>query len=164
MKVFLLCVIPIALGMLFSCKGPAGNSENVLARVYDDYLYESEVKGIVPEGTHGRDSVDMIKNYISSWVSQRLFLNKAEKNLRKDDINFEKQLEDYRNSLFIYQYESKLIEQNLDTLVNATEIEEYYNNNKKNFQFKNDIVKTYYARFESTLPALKKIRRFFYSD
>lgn len=150
--------------LLGSCKGPSGNSESVLARVYDDYLYESEVKGIIPEGTHGRDSVNIVKNYIASWVSQRLFLHKAEKNLTKNDLDFEKQLDDYRNSLIIYEYESKLIEQNLDTVVKVTDIEKYYNNNQQNFQLKNDIIKTYYARFESTLPVMSKVRNYFYSE
>lgn len=150
--------------MLFACKGPSTNSGNVLARVYDDYLYESEVRGIVPDYTHGRDSVDMIKNYIGNWVSQRLFLHKAEKNLPKEELDFEKQLDDYRNSLIIYQYESKLIEQNLDTVISSSDIEDYYNNNQQNFQLKDDIIKTYYARFESTLPILSKVRTYFYSD
>lgn len=77
---------------------------------------------------------------------------------------FEKQLEDYRNSLIIYTYESKLIGQKLDTVVSDTDIEKYYNDNVGNFQLKDNIVKVYYARFNNDISELRKIRRFFNSS
>jgi len=136
----------------------------VLARVYNDYLYESEIREVVPPGIAAKDSIAMVKNYVNNWVSQKLFLHKAERNLHEDELTFKKQLEEYRNSLVIYTYESKLITQNLDTTVEQSEIEQYYNDNLKNFQLKDNIVKVYYARFEQDLPEINKIRRFFYSD
>jgi len=77
---------------------------------------------------------------------------------------FEKQLEDYRNSLIIYKYETKLISQSLDTVVTDSDIETYYNDNIGNFQLKDNIVKVYYARLNIEIPELKKIRRFFNSS
>lgn len=135
-----------------------------LARVNNDYLYKSELKNIVPAGTSGRDSILIVQNFVNNWVTEKLILNKAQKNLRKADIQFEKQLEEYRNSLIIYKYESQLINQTLDTIVSAAEIEKFYYDNIGNFQLKDNIIKVYYARFDSNLPELNKIRRFFYSD
>lgn len=139
------------------------NNES-LARVNNDYLYKSELKNIVPEGTSGRDSILIVQNFVNNWVTEKLILNKAQKNLRKADIQFEKQLEEYRNSLIIYKYESQLINQTLDTIVSAAEIEKFYYDNISNFQLKDNIIKVYYARFDSNLPELNMIRRFFYSD
>ena len=148
--------------LLISCSRDR-SSEKVLARVFNDYLYESEIEELVPPGTSAKDSISLVKNYVNNWVSQRLFLRKAEKNLHNEDIVFEKQLEEYRNSLIIYAYEEKLISQNLDTTVTQAEIEEYYNDNLENFQLKDNIVKIYYARFEQGITDLEKIKRFFYS-
>ena len=150
--------------LITSCFGEVNkSSENILARVYKEYLYESELEEIVPPGTNPKDSILIVQNYINNWVSQKLILNKARRNLLDEDLQFEKQLEEYRNSLIIYQYESKLISQNLDTIVSDEELETYYNDNLGNFQLKDNIVKIYYARFDSNIPELRKVRRFFYS-
>jgi len=151
--------------ILSSCFGGANkSSENVLARVYDEYLYESELKDIIPPGSKVKDSILIAQNYINNWISQQLILYKAQRNLLDKDMLFEKQLEDYRNSLIIYQYETKLISQSLDTIVTDMDIETYYNDNIGNFQLKDNIVKVYYARFNSEVPELRKIRRFFNSN
>ena len=140
------------------------SNENVLARVFDDYLYESDLKEIVPEGTNVKDSIAIVRNYVNSWITEKLELSKAHRNLLEEDMQFEKQLEEYRNSLIIYQYESKLVSQTLDTTVGDSEIEEYYNKNIENFQLKDNIVKAYYARFKQDNPNIPKIRKFFYSS
>ena len=151
--------------ILSSCFGGVNkSSENVLARVYDEYLYESELKDIIPTGTNPKDSILIAQNYINNWVSEKIILFKAQRNLLEEDMLFEKQLEDYRNSLIIYSYETKLISQRLDTIVTSADIESYYNDNIGNFQLKDNIVKVYYARFNSELPEINKIRRFFNSS
>jgi hypothetical protein len=158
-------LIFVGLILLTAClNGSKRGSDNVLARVYNDYLYESETRGLVAPGTNPKDSLAILENYINNWIRQKLILNKAETNLLPGDMEFDEQLENYRNSLIIYAYESKLIGQNLDTVVEDVEIEQYYNDNLGNFQLKDNIVKTYYARFDSEIPELKKIKRFFYSS
>lgn len=156
--------LPILI-LLSSCFGGANkSSENVLARVHDDYLYESELKGIFPIDSKVKDSILIAQNYINNWISQKIVLYKAQRNLPEKDMLFEKQLEDYRNSLIVYSYETKLISQRLDTVVTDIDIEQYYNENIGNFQLRDNIVKVYYARFNSDLPELRKIRRFFNSN
>ncbi|MCF8368796.1 MAG: hypothetical protein K9G76_07110 [Bacteroidales bacterium] len=156
---------PIILLFLTAClNGGNKGSENVLARVHNKYLYESELKDVVPAGTSLKDSISIVKNFVNNWVSENLYLDKAEKNLLDEDKKFDKQLADYRNSLIIYKYESKLISQNLDTAVTDAEIEKHYNENVANFLLKSNIVKAYYARFERTEPRLNTIRRFFNSS
>jgi hypothetical protein len=139
------------------------SSENVLARVYDEYLYESDIEDLVPSGTSVKDSLSIAQGYINNWISQQLVLHKAKKNLKEEDKQFDKQLQEYKNSLITYQYESKLIRQQLDTIVSNEEIEKYYNGNIGNFELKNNIVKAYYARFRKDGEHIKKTKKFFYS-
>lgn len=151
--------------LLSSCIGGAdNNSDNILARVNNKYFYESELKGIIPPGTSATDSISIVQSYLNSWITQQLTLEKASKNLLSEDMEFDKQLEDYRNSLIIYAYESKLIKQNLDTVVSDKEIEEYYSNNSGNFQLKDNIVKVFYARINADENDIRPIRKFFNSD
>jgi len=157
-------IILPSLVLLTSCLFQGDKTEGVLARVNKDYLYATELSGVVPAGTSTKDSILIVQNFINNWVHNKLILQKAKNNLLKKDLHFEKQLEEYQNSLIIYKYESKLISQTLDTVVTDPEIEKYYKENSSNFQLKDNIVKVYYARFDNALPELKTIRKLFNSN
>ena len=102
-------------------------------------------------------SLILTKNYINNWIKKTILLYQAEKNLPDDKLEFEKQLEDYRNSLVIYQYESMLIQQRLDTVISEEEMEHYYQNHKQNFELKDNIVKVNYIK---TSQSDKKLNRY----
>ena len=103
--------------------------EKPLARVYDEYLYSSDLKSLFPKKTSKADSIAFLNNYINSWVHNRLELKTAEKNLTANQKDFEKQLTEYRNSLIIYTYESELIRQKLSENITDDAITNYYNKN-----------------------------------
>lgn len=153
----LLLFIPL---MVFnSCLNRPGNSsEPVLARVKDIYLYESEIRSIIPAGANPADSLTMVRNYVNNWVKDQLLVHKAEQNLTEEDMNFEQQLRNYYNSLVIFEYESKLIAQKLDTVVSETEIERYYDKNKNNFELKNTIVKSAYLKINKDSSQINSVR------
>ncbi len=127
-----------------SVKNGAENG-NVIAKVGDYYLYEIDVKDAIPQNTNAKDSLTIARNFINTWVREKLLLFHAEENLPEDQKNFDKQLETYRNSLVIYQYESLLISQQLNTEITEQEVEEYYENNRHNFELKQNIVKADYV-------------------
>lgn len=140
------------------------DSDRTLARVFDTYLYESDIKHLVPAGTSPSDSISIIQNFISSWVKNQLILYKAEKNLSSEQKNFDKLIEDYRNSLVIYEFETQLINQKLDTVVRDSEIEAYYNENQNNFRLNDNIVKVIYSKVDEKSKFLNKIKKFTRSE
>jgi hypothetical protein len=139
-------------------------SERVLARVYDVYLYESDIKGIVSPGTLPKDSLAITRSFIDNWVRQRLILVQAEKNLTKAQMDFTRQLEDYENSLKIYEYENALVRQNLDTLITEEEMQNYYDANQQNFLLKDNIVQVQYVKLPLKSPYLKQVKKLLSSD
>ncbi len=134
------------------------DDDNILARAYDDYLYESNLEGVIPEGTHARDSLILVKNFINNWIKEKLLAHKAENNLTNEQKDFSQQLEEYRNSLIIYEYERKLIQQELDTLVLFKEIEQYYDNYKHNFILKEDVFLIDYLILDKESHLIEKFR------
>nr|NQU89214.1 hypothetical protein [Bacteroidota bacterium] len=145
--------------LVSSCKNAGFNtSDTILARVYDSHLYTSDLEGMVPFGTSTSDSLAMIRNYVDNWIKNQLLLYQAEKNLPEEQKDFSRQLNDYRNSLIIYKYESELINQKLDTLVNEQEVETYYNNNQENFELKDNILQVVFVKIPDDSPRLSKIR------
>ena len=139
-------------------------SKNAVAKVNDKYLFDEDIKDVVPSDIVGNDSALIADNYIQTWIKENLILQKAELHLKENQKDFEKQLEDYRKSLLIYTYEKELIKRKLDTTVSIQEIEEFYETNKHQFELKNDIVKVSYLKVLKTAPKVKKIRKIYKSD
>ena len=121
------------------------SKEVVVAECYGKYLYESDLKGIVPEGATIMDSIQRVSTFIDSWIRRQVLIHQAENNLDKEKLDLKKQLEEYRNSLIIYEYESQLINQKLDTVVSDDAIAEYYEQNKEDFQLRNTMVRVAYV-------------------
>jgi hypothetical protein len=121
------------------------SKEVVVAECYGKYLYESDLEDLVPEGTPILDSIQRVSNFIDSWVRRQVLLHQAENNVDKKALDLDKQMEEYRNSLIVYAYESQLINQKLDTIVSEDEIAEYYEQNKEDFQLRNTMVRAAYV-------------------
>ncbi|MGD1846820.1 MAG: hypothetical protein ACFB10_15635 [Salibacteraceae bacterium] len=134
-----------------------------VARVFDRFLYPSDLLEVIPEGTLGEDSTLLASNYIQSWIRQTLLVYRAEQNLGDSEKDVQKQIEDYRNSLLIYAFERELVRQKLDTNVSAEEIQSYYENNQGNFELKDYIVKVFYVKLEKNTPELDNYREWMVS-
>lgn len=156
----LILFIPVIL-LLGGCEylSSASSKENVLARVNNKYLYYSDIEDLLGKGLPAQDSITMVSNLVNNWVRKQLLLNQAEKNLSQKQKDFSKQLEDYRNSLIIYEYESDIIRQRIDTTVSVREIQNYYNQNMSNFELKENIVKVDYVQIPDDKKQLARLKK-----
>lgn len=136
----------------------AKNKEKAIARVNDKYLYQEDLINVVPIGTSANDSIEITAAYINNWVRQELLLKQAEDNLEETNRDFTDQIEQYRNSLIIYAYESELVKQKLDTVVPLSEIEEYYQKNQANFYLRENIVLASYVIINKNSPVTAKVK------
>jgi hypothetical protein len=161
-KLILFAFLGFGLG---ACKYfKAESSKDAVAKVYEHYLYRADLQGIVPVGTKPKDSIEITKTFINNWIRQTLVLHQAESNLSEEKRNFDRQLLDYRNSLVIYEYESELIRQKLDTIVPVKEIEDYYAANQVNFELRQNIVQVNYVTLSKNSTAVAKFRTLIKSD
>ncbi|MGD0711302.1 MAG: hypothetical protein ABR968_08960 [Bacteroidales bacterium] len=143
MKYFLLIFLSI---YLISCGSSGKKEEGILAKVYNEYLFKTDLIGLVPSSTSSKDSISIVKKYINNWIKQKLVIHNAESNLSSKQKDFKKQLNDYRNSLIVFVYEKELVRQKLDTTVTDEDIKSYYEKNKNNFLLKDNIVKVWYVK------------------
>lgn len=131
--------------------------EELVARAYGNCLYRADIEGLVPEGTSSEDSVLIITNYVNQWLQQQVVLEKARKNVKK---NFDKELQNYKNSLIAYEYEQMVVAQLLDTNVGDSELQEYYDSHKELFVLRYPIERSIYvtvAQESANLPQLRKL-------
>ena len=132
------------------------DSTPLVATVYGHELHRSDLEGLVGEGVSSEDSAAIISNYVEQWIRQTVILTKAEKNIND---NFDRQLQDYKNSLLTYAYEQQIINQLLDTNISNEQIAEYYEQHRGDFHLKNAIVKAVYVMAPTKSPVLPKLKK-----
>ena len=130
----------VALGCV-ACGGGDDGMERPVARAYDQLLSWSDLRQVVPLEATAADSTAMADQYIEAWLKQQVVLHVAEQNLAAERLDMEAQLEDYRRSLVIFNYEQALVEQKLDTVVDLAEVERYYQEHEANFELKETIIR-----------------------
>lgn len=158
MRVYFLFAIA-CVSILSSCDW-ADNRAELIAEIGDKTLTRKEVSDVVPDNSSPDDSASLADHYIHDWITKQLIIAKAESNLPEELKSFEEMIENYRSSLLIYAFEQEWVRQKLDTVVSDQEIEQYYNDNEKNFQLKDYILKvkfTAIAADSKQVGALKKV-------
>lgn len=142
-NIFLLIITPV---LFFACSLNNEDADIEIAKVSNKILYLSEITEFVPKGLSKEDSTLMAENYINQWIKKQLLIQKAEENLTLEQKDISKEIEEYRNSLIIYNYQKELINQKMDTLISNNEIEQYYYANNESFILNNNIVKAIYLK------------------
>ena len=163
--VFLLLILLL----VSSCNLKEVSSDKIVARVYNHYLYASEINEHIRENLSSADSASMAKNYINAWVKEQLLLQKAVFNLNPyQQASLERLIRQYRNDIFIKTYQEEWLKSRMDTLVTSQEIEAYYDENKQNFKLHQDLVRGRYVQLPLTnfnkASVSRALRRFNESD
>jgi hypothetical protein len=155
---YVLVCVSVALSSCkyFPHKSPT-QGEKVIARANYEYLYLSDISALIKNVPH-EDSAAFIVNYADSWVRRRLLLKKAEENVPSDELGIDKKVEDYRQSLLLYEYEKGLINQKLDKGISDAEIEDFYAKNKDKFTLESDIYDIQYVQIHTDAADLDKMR------
>lgn len=133
--------------------------EEPLARVFEAYLYPSDLSDVIPDGTNTQDSIIISERFVETWVKDQLMLNRAEQALSEEQKDFEKQIEEYHRSLLIYSFRQKLLQQKLDTLVSENEIQAYYDENISSFMLSEDVIKGTFIKIPLSAPRMDELRR-----
>ena len=141
MKTKLVIGLVLLLPLLSCQNSKKDNYDRAVASVYGRFLYQSDLQDVMYEGISPADSLVRTKAFIDEWIRRQLILHQAEATLDKSELDFSKQLDDYRNSLIIYKYEAKLIEQYLKTDISDEEIAEYIKNNNTTPQLDEETVR-----------------------
>lgn len=124
-----------------SCTSPDDGGDRAIARAYDHLLLWSDLRQVVPLEMNAADSAELAQRFVQGWLRQQVLLHLAESNLNAEGADLEGQLEDYRRSLVIFNYEQALVDQKLDTAITDAEIVQYYEAHKANFELKDDLIR-----------------------
>lgn len=133
-----------------------------IATVYNQNLYQEDVKDLLPKNIAKEDSTVLVRSIINSWATKQLLLRKAEENnSQTDNSEINNLVRDYREALLINGYKERLIQQQLDTVISEEEIGDYYSENSQNFRLNEELVKTRYLHFSNDLIDKKEVIKLF---
>jgi len=118
--------------------------EDPIAKVGDEYLYESELMKVLDGFNIVSDSAEIAGNYVDDWIRKTVLKQKAESLLDQELEDINKQTENYKQTLLQFAYEKHALRRDLDTVVSAIEIENYYDSFIQNFELEEDIFKIRY--------------------
>lgn len=140
-------------------KSPAPiEGDTLLAKIGNKTLYLSEIESMIPERSTKSDSLRIMTAFAENWARETVVLLQAEKSL-PDDINLDKLVKNYRESLLINNIEKDYVEKNLDKTVTMDQIESYYNSNKDLFLINDPLVKCWIAKVPEKTKGLEKFFR-----
>ena len=134
-------------------------TDEIVARVHDDYLYQSDLEVVYPGNMSLEDSLNWVTTYINNWAREQLVLNKARLNLSDEQKEVELRVQRYKNSLLRYADEQKLVAQKLDSAVSREEILEYYEEHEQDFILKDHIIRATIIAADLQAPKIPEIRR-----
>lgn len=122
-----------------SCKAIDGfihdfiHDDEIVAKAGIYELYVSDVTSQIPHGLSPEDSLAMANQIITAWAEDKVLLDMADHKLSKKEKDVTKELTEYKESLLKYRYEQRYINERLDTVVTADQVNKYYQEHKKKF-------------------------------
>ena len=146
--------------LIYTCK-PAPEIESgdrLIASVYNENLYWSEIQDIIPKDVSAQDSQLYVTGYINRWIKDQLMMREAERNIPKE-LNLEQLVNDYRKSLIRYNYEKILVDNYQDSTVTPDELAAYYEKNKSQYPLKYTIIRCLYFKIDGKDKNLNKLRK-----
>ena len=145
-----------------SCNISPPIQTEVVARVGENTLIKEDIINLVPDGLSKDDSIKISTKYIDNWALNQLIRENAELNLSEEEIEeITKLSEMYYDELLITAYKNKVAAVNSDTIVNSSDVIDYYDEFRDNFKLYEDIIKGRYVKLSKDNFNLQEIKRRF---
>lgn len=136
------------------------NNEQVVARIGNHFLYESDIKNLTTPGLSEEDSLLTVKLYIDKWATQMLLLNKAKVNLSQEKLNaYDELVENYKTDLYTKGYVDIIATQSLNKEISKNELENFYEQNKENFLLNEDLVQLRYIHVGNENKSVNELKK-----
>lgn len=135
-----------------------------LAKAGNNVLYFDDIKEIIPKNLSHKDSLAFLKNFIYKWIKKQVSFEKAELTLSEKQKDVSLQLEEYRRVILMNKFEQNIIAQKLDTNISLQEIEQFYEQNKKDLALRENIIKPMFVRIPKNAPNIANVKIWYKSE
>ena len=84
-----------------SCDFLLDKPKKCIVTVYDQELLESDIN--IKYFDSEKDSINYVKYLVDNWIKEKIMVHHAKKNIPKDMPSINRQVEEYKNQLIIFQ-------------------------------------------------------------
>jgi len=140
--------IVICLPVIFlSCQQQPDIVDNnpVIAKVHKFELRSDELQDVISDAVSTQDSIAMANAYIENWLREMIWIEEAE-NKMGSDAELESLVDAYRASLIKLQYENRIIEEKLDSVINDNEYITTYDKYKSQFTLDDQLIRCWIVK------------------
>lgn len=107
------------------------HDKQLVVKVGSDKLYLEDFQELIPPESNPKDSQEIVNHHVDNWIKETLFKLEADKQVNQSEIK--ELVDEYKRSLLIHKYEQELISSKLDTVIQQTELNEFYEDRKADF-------------------------------
>ena len=133
------------------------NSNNLVARVGENFLYEDDLPSYVSED----DSLIKISNFIETWAKEKVLYDLSIINLSQSKrAEIDELVDNYRIDLYINSYKDLIVNSKIDSIVTNEQIDSFYSTNVNNFKLNENLVKYRYVKVPDDNININRIRRY----
>ena len=146
----------------FSCKQEE-EVKNAVARVGNKYLFEENISDRIPKDLSKEDSLLFRRNLIKNWATEELLLKKAKVNIEDKNNEIKNLVRSYERELYIDKYKQAVLQQELDTIIQENDINNYYEKNKDIYKLNEKLIQLKFIHFNLSLNDKDEIIKLFKS-
>ncbi len=155
--ILLLCLLSLCLS---SCK----QKDTVVAEAYHAKLYLSQLAAQIPDSFSPADSAQLAQILIEDWIKQQIILHEAKQALPLKSQNFEKEIDEYKNTLLVNTYFNFLTSDSGQFTVSDDELEQFIKKYESRYTVNREIIKINYVKTARDSKLIKELKELLFDD
>ena len=155
--ILLLCLLSLCLS---SCK----QKDTVVAEAYHAKLYLSKLAAQIPDSFSPADSAQLAQILIEDWIKQQIILHEAKQALPLKSQNFEKEIDEYKNTLLVNTYFNFLTSDSSQFTVSDDELELFIKKYESRYTVNREIIKINYVKTARDSKLIKELKELLFDD
>lgn len=155
--ILLLCLLSLCLS---SCK----QKDTVVAEAYHAKVYLSQLAAQIPDSFSPADSAQLAQILIEDWIKQQIILHEAKQALPLKSQNFEKEIDEYKNTLLVNTYFNFLTSDSGQFTVSDDELEQFIKKYESRYTVNREIIKINYVKTARDSKLIKELKELLFDD
>ncbi|MEG1188628.1 MAG: peptidylprolyl isomerase [Bacteroidales bacterium] len=158
-RYFFFLISGLVLGVITACNYTSSEGkENVIVEFGDYQLRRDDINQVLSRDLSSEDSLLLADLFVRKWVKEQLLFEKAKENIGNLQ-EIDREAEEYRRRLIVFEYEKQLVNERLATELSEQEMETFYQNHRADFVLQQPIVKGLFLKVPADAPQLQDLRK-----
>ena len=150
---FLLFVVCLCVGCT---EFKQSRRNGIVAEYHNETITQEEIDALTID-LSPEDSARVAEQYIRQWATRLLVWNQAKNHSNKE---IEKKVLDYQRSLYLYEWEQRVVAQHMPQHVEDSMIYTFYENNKNHFILRTPIIQGVLLMIPNGAPNMDNLRKY----